>query len=57
MFAAGFGNPEVAALLLKNNAAVDTKDGFGKTALLFAVMGDSPEMVKLLLKNGADVNE
>ncbi len=45
---------ELASLLLKYGADVNSVDDLGNTALMYAVMAESKDMIKLLLENKAD---
>lgn len=49
-------HPEVMTLLLKAGAAVNRKNNFGKTALMYAIQERNTETVAMLLAAGADVN-
>ena len=51
-----FGKFEVAKLLIKHGAQIDSRDFEGKTPLAVAASQAHLEVVKLLLENGADVN-
>jgi hypothetical protein len=49
--------PKVVKFMLSvNGIDVNTLDGYGRTALIFAAAGEDSEVVKLLLSAGADVN-
>lgn len=48
--------PEVIPLLLKAGAQVNASNGFGKTALMYAIQEHNMQSIALLLKAGADVN-
>lgn len=57
MFAAENGQMELAAYLLFKEAKVDRRDVYGRTALMYALRGESSqEMVSFLIQAGADVN-
>lgn len=49
-------NADVLNLLLRHGADVDQDDGFGATALMYAVSTAQPELVKILLEHNADPN-
>ena len=49
------GNADVAKLLIKNDAAIDSCDVDGKTALMIAVINGHQNLVELLLKHEADI--
>jgi ankyrin repeat protein len=49
-------NADVLDLLLRNGGDVDLDDGFGATALMYAVSTDQIELVKILLGYKADPN-
>lgn len=49
------GNPDVAKLLLKNDADINSVDVDGKTALMIAVINGHQQLVELLLRNEADI--
>lgn len=49
------GNADVARLLIKNDAAIDSMDVDGKTALMIAVINGHQNLVELLLKHEADI--
>lgn len=48
--------PRALALLLEQKGAADTRNGFGKTALMTAAQVDAVEAARLLLDKGASVN-
>ncbi len=52
--AAGHGNLEMAELLIKRGAAVNGRDDFNQTALMFA---GKIKMAEFLLQRGAKVND
>ena len=54
--AAVFGQNEVARLLLKNKAQLESTDRNGSTPLMLAAFFAHPEIAKVLLENGAEVN-
>jgi ankyrin repeat protein len=54
VYAAAFGSPEALALLLEAGAAVNYRNSFDATALIWAAA--NPAKVRLLLAHGADVN-
>ena len=54
MLAASENNLEAVNLLLKAKADVNSCDGDGETALMYAL--DNPNIVEVLLKAGADIN-
>lgn len=54
--AAGKGDAAAVRRLLKEGAAVDARDGSGRTALLVATRGDHVEAARVLIAAGADVN-
>ena len=56
MLSANSGHVRVAELLLKHGAAVDFRDGFGGTALMFAAGLGHTHVLHLLLQHGAEVN-
>jgi hypothetical protein len=56
MYAAVFGNIEIAKLLLKNGADVNAIDKEGVTSLMWAALYGRIEIAKLLIEKGADVN-
>ena len=49
-------NMAMVKLLIEAGANVNAKDGYGRTALIYAVRKDSVDMAKLLIEAGADVN-
>jgi hypothetical protein len=49
-------DPEIISLLLKSGAAVDAKNAFGKTALMYAIQERNTKSVSVLLDAHADVN-
>jgi hypothetical protein len=53
-YAAGYGEREAAAALLRSGAAVDAPDRFGATALHWACLKAQPHLVGLLLSASAD---
>jgi hypothetical protein len=53
--AAKAANIDIIALLLKNGADVNVKDGDGRTPIYSAIESDNFEVVKLLFENGAHV--
>lgn len=53
-YAAEEGDAELAAAVLQNGAALETRDGDGKTALAVAAEHGSAEVVSLLVDAGAD---
>jgi ankyrin repeat protein len=55
-YTALYGKSELAELLLKNKADINTQDEQGMTALHWAVRSNKEDIVRLLLANGADVN-
>ena len=54
--ASRYGQIEVMSLLLENGANAETKDKFGRTAMLAAVQSRNTEAVTSLLARGADAN-
>ena len=54
--AARYGQIEVMSFLLENGANTETKDKFGRTAVLAAVQSRNTEAVTSLLARGADAN-
>lgn len=56
MVAAGHGDMKMVTALLDKGANVNSQDGFGFTALMFAAKGGYTDVVKLLLARGAEVN-
>jgi ankyrin repeat protein len=56
LVAAHEGATEIAELLLKKGAAVDSEDSHGDSALMFAARTGQRAMVDLLIEKGADVN-
>ncbi len=56
IYAARYGHPEVAELLITNGADVNAKSDGEYTPLHFAVDHGRKEIAVLLIKNGADVN-
>ena len=50
------GSPRNLEYLLSKKVPVDAANGFGKTALFYAVSASNYEAVEILLKAGADVN-
>ncbi|MDB5923311.1 MAG: Pfs, and Ankyrin domain protein [Betaproteobacteria bacterium] len=48
------GNVTVIEVLLNNGAAINGKDGFGRTALIAAIIAGQLDAVKALLAHGAD---
>ncbi|MNL44691.1 Ankyrin repeats (3 copies) [compost metagenome] len=54
MGAAFKGLPDVASLLIRHGANLNSQHGNGGTALMFATMFGRNELVKLLLESGAD---
>ncbi len=42
--------------LVNNGTPVDTRDHYGKTTLMWAVVNENFEMAKFLISKGADVN-
>ena len=53
ILAARFGSVGIADVLIKKGANLNTKDGFGKSALDYALTSESQRMVKMLRKAGA----
>jgi len=51
--AARAGGLTLVELLLQNGAHIDSRDVFGRTPLMYAVLFDWPEVAKLLLRRGA----
>ena len=49
-------NMAMVKLLIEAGANVNAKDGYGRTALIYAVRKNSVDMAKLLIEAGADVN-
>lgn len=49
-------NPAALTLLLNHGATVDYANGFGKTALFYAIESGNPQAVNLLLDQGANPN-
>ncbi len=47
---------KIASLLLKDGALIDSKDGQGKTPLMFAVSRGDVPLTKLFIRRGADIN-
>jgi uncharacterized protein len=54
--AAMIGDTTSLGTLLDRGAAVEAKDGTGRTALIEAVFGGHKDAVELLLERGAEVN-
>ena len=54
--AAASGDMVRTTALLEQGAALETRDGLGRTPLMLAVMQRKPEVVRLLLSRGADPN-
>lgn len=52
--AAQIGTVEMARILIRRGAKLDTQDSGGNTPLHYAALAGRPEMLELLLKNGAD---
>jgi ankyrin repeat protein len=52
-WAAGMGHPEVAALLIKEGAALEAADSKGNTPLMYAAGYGRPNLVRMLLSAGA----
>ena len=52
--AARSGDPDAAAVALRNGADLETKDESGRTPLLLAATGDRPAVARLLVDLGAD---
>ena len=55
--AANNGRLDIVQLLLKYDANVHEKDGFGETALMIATKANDVDIVRLLLKGGATVEQ
>ncbi|KAI9006673.1 hypothetical protein CLU79DRAFT_840745 [Phycomyces nitens] len=53
IYAACFGKPEVARVLLAAGAKVDVQDKMGWTPLMWATTNNHPQVVQLLLDHGA----
>jgi ankyrin repeat protein len=49
-------NADVLNLLLRNGGQVDLDDGFGATALMYAVSNEQVELVKILVEHSANPN-
>ncbi|WP_353289347.1 ankyrin repeat domain-containing protein [Wolbachia endosymbiont (group A) of Paraperithous gnathaulax] len=47
------GNVDIAKVLLKHNADINTKNNEGRTALHYAAKYNHQELVELLLAHGA----
>jgi ankyrin repeat protein len=56
IIAAGTGNLQIAAILIKGGAQLDLRDPPGNTALFYAADRDQVEMAKLLIDCGAAVD-
>ena len=54
--AARFGKPEMVEQIFGYGAALEVRDGSGKTPLHLAVAANQYRIVRLLLEHGADVN-
>lgn len=57
MRASSSGGAEVAALLLRRGARIDRTDGFGRTALHYAVNNMNSDVVRLLVRRGASLRQ
>lgn len=53
--AARRGHLEIVEILIKNGAAVDVSDDYGRTPLFFATFAGNSSLVRLLLEHGANV--
>src|SRR5689334_15083730 len=53
-FAAAFGHPEAASILIRAGAQVDKRDVRGSTPLRTAVVEDKIRAVSCLIEHGAD---
>ena len=49
-------NMAMVKLLIEAGANVNDKDGYGRTALIYAAKKNSVDLVKILIEAGADVN-
>lgn len=47
---------DIVTMLIEHGADVNAIDGFGRTALSWAVVGNSREAARILISNGANVN-
>ncbi|XP_071795163.1 ankyrin repeat, SAM and basic leucine zipper domain-containing protein 1-like [Asterias amurensis] len=56
MAAAFQGHLEIVMILVLHNAALESRDRDGDTALAHAVRGNQPKIVELLLDKGSDIN-
>lgn len=56
MYAAGWTDPVIIELLLKNGARIDDVDNNGDTAVFHAVQMRKPENVRYLAEHGANMN-
>lgn len=54
--AAYYGNTDILNALINNGLDVNTRDSFGRAALMIAAFYGHLDMAKLLLSKGADVN-
>lgn len=52
--ASGAGSLEAACLLLDRGAAIDARDGYGRTPLMWACVAGYAQLVSLLIARGAD---
>ena len=50
------GHKEVLKFLLKNDADINAKDNFGRTALFHATKCGNKDIVEILIQSGADIN-
>lgn len=49
-------NANIVKMLIDHGADVNARDNFGRTALSWAVVGNSREAARILINNGADIN-
>jgi len=56
MYAAMWGNIDIAEMLILKKAQVNARDNLGMTPLIFALRGNHKDMIEYLISHGADVN-